>query len=159
MADWRQWNLADTFANPEDYFRQCVAGMAGYRKVGINTIRASPNVIGYNLTGTQDQGFTGEGLTTTFRELKPGTVDAMFDVWRTCAGACSSSRLQSIAAASRAEGRVGQRGNRRAGDYPVRLQVVGPLATCPCSTGQSGVTIARSPDQAGAEVRVAVFLL
>ena len=37
--------------------------------------------IGYSLTGTQDQGLSGEGLTTLFRELKPGTVDAMFDAW------------------------------------------------------------------------------
>ena len=64
MADWQRWNLGDTFANPEDYFRQCLAWMAGLRKLGINAIRANPNVIGYSLTGTQDQGLTGEGLTT-----------------------------------------------------------------------------------------------
>ena len=34
MADWRRWNLADTFANPEDYFRQCLAWMAGAAKAG-----------------------------------------------------------------------------------------------------------------------------
>ena len=65
MADWKRWNMGDTFANPEDYFRQCLAWMAGLRKLGTNAIRANPNVIGYSLTGTQDQGLTGEGLTTT----------------------------------------------------------------------------------------------
>ena len=81
LADWDRWRLADTFANPEDYFRQCLAWMAGLRELGINAIRANPNVIGYSLTGTQDQGLTGEGLTTTFRELKPGTIDAMADAF------------------------------------------------------------------------------
>ena len=34
MADWKRWNMDDTFANPEDYFQQCVAWMAGVRKLG-----------------------------------------------------------------------------------------------------------------------------
>jgi hypothetical protein len=24
-ADWQRWNMADTFANPKDYFQQCIA--------------------------------------------------------------------------------------------------------------------------------------
>ena len=56
MADWKRWNLGDTFANPEDYFHQCVAWMAPLRKLGTNAIRANPNVIGHSVTGTQDQG-------------------------------------------------------------------------------------------------------
>ena len=81
MNDWNRWNLGDTFANPEDYFRQCLAWMANERKLDINAIRANPNIVGYSLTGTQDQGLSGEGLTTLFRELKPGTLDALFDAW------------------------------------------------------------------------------
>ena len=127
MADWRRWNLADTFANPEDYFRQCVAGMAGYRKVGINAVRASPNVIGYNLTGTQDQGFTGEGLTTTFRELKPGTVDAMFDVWRRWRWCLFVEPVQVYRGRkAQLEAVLANEDALLPGDYPVRLQVVGP---------------------------------
>ena len=157
MADWRRWN-GDTFANPEDYFRQCVAGMAGYRKVGINAIRASPNVIGYNLTGTQDQGFTGEGLTTTFRELKPGTVHAMFDVWAPLrvvpvrrAGS-GLSRPQGSAG-----GRVGQRGRAFARRLSRAAPGGRPPQRAPCSTGQSR-SHCRSPDQAGQRFALPVLL-
>jgi len=38
-------NLADAFASPEVYFRQCLAKMAGNRLLGINAIRANPSVI------------------------------------------------------------------------------------------------------------------
>ncbi len=39
--------------------------MAGQRLLGINAIRANPNVIGHSLTGTLDQGMTaGHGVTT-----------------------------------------------------------------------------------------------
>ncbi|MCA9449580.1 MAG: glycoside hydrolase family 2, partial [Candidatus Omnitrophica bacterium] len=41
--------------------------------------RSNPHAVGYSLTGTVDQGMSGEGLFTTFRELKPGTVDAVFE--------------------------------------------------------------------------------
>ena len=71
--------MADTFARPEDYFEACLAKMAGQRLIGLNAIRANPNCVGYSLTGTADQGMTGEGLTTTFREFKPGTFEALFD--------------------------------------------------------------------------------
>ena len=79
MRDWDRWHLADTFGRPEDYFAACLAVMGQQRLAAINAIRANPKIIGYCLTGTVDQGYTGEGLTTPFRELKPGTMDAMFD--------------------------------------------------------------------------------
>ena len=55
--------------------------MAGQRTLGLNAIRSNPSVIGHNLTGGIDHVLTGEGLTTPFRELKPGTMDAIFDAW------------------------------------------------------------------------------
>ena len=77
--DWHRWNLADTFVNPEDFFRQSNTMMGPLRLFGINALRANPNIVGYSMTGAVDQGLSGEGLTTTFRELKPGTIDAIFD--------------------------------------------------------------------------------
>ena len=129
MADWTRWNLSDTFANPEDYFRQCLSQMAALRKSEINAIRANPNVVAYSLTGTQDQGLSGEGLTTLFRELKPGTMDALFDAlyplrWCLFAEPMQVCRGQSV----RIEAVLANEDTLVPGDYPVRLQVVGPRA-------------------------------
>ena len=75
MVDWDRWRLADTFASPEDFFRQCLAKMGAQRLLGLNAIRANPRVVGHSMTGTADQANCGEGLFSTWRELKPGTVD------------------------------------------------------------------------------------
>jgi hypothetical protein len=128
MADWTRWNLGDTFANPDDYFHQCVAWMAGLRKLGTSAIRANPNVIGHSVTGTQDQGLTGEGLTANiFRELKPGVVDAMFDAFaplRFCLFVEPVHVYRGRKA--RLEAVLANEDMLAPGDYPVRLQVVGP---------------------------------
>lgn len=79
MSDWERWHMADCFGRPEDYFKASLAKNAKDRLIGLNAIRANPHINGYSLTGTVDQGYSGEGLTTTFRELKPGMMDAMFD--------------------------------------------------------------------------------
>jgi hypothetical protein len=125
--DWNRWNLGDTFANPEDYFRQCLAWMANERKLDINAIRANPNMVGYSLTGTQDQGLSGEGLTTLFRELKPGTLDALFDAWyplRWCLFVEPAQVYRGRKA--RFEAVLANEDMLGPGDYPVRLQVIGP---------------------------------
>ena len=128
LADWNRWNLGDTFANPEDYFHQCLAWMAGLRKLGINAIRSNPNVIGHSVTGTQDQGLSGEGLTATvFRELKPGVVDAMFDAfyplrWCLFVEPMHVYRGQTV----RLEAVLANEDALPPGDYPVRLQIAGP---------------------------------
>lgn len=77
--DWSQWRLGEVFGRAEDFFLQCQARMSRERWGGINALRANPAIAGYNLTGTADQGFSGEGLVTSFRELKPGVVDAISD--------------------------------------------------------------------------------
>jgi hypothetical protein len=79
LADWDRWHLAEIFGRPSDYFRACVQKMAGQRTLGLNALRSNPRLVGYSITGTVDQGMTGEGLFTTFRELKPGTTDALAD--------------------------------------------------------------------------------
>jgi len=129
MADWTRWNLSDTFANPEDYFRQCLTQMAPLRSSEISAIRANPNVVAYSLTGTQDQGLSGEGLTTLFRELKPGTMDAVFDAlyplrWCLFVEPMPVRRGQNV----RLEAVLANEDQLVPGDYPVRLQVVGPHA-------------------------------
>ncbi len=79
QADWKRWNMDSLFGRPEEFFAAAQARVASQRLLGINAVRANPRCNGYNLTGTVDQGYSGEGLTTPFRELKPGTSDALFE--------------------------------------------------------------------------------
>ncbi len=129
LADWNQWRLADTFDRPEDYFTACLAKMAGQRLLGLNAIRSNPNCVGYSLTGTVDQGMTGEGLTTTFREPKPGTFEALFDGlaplrWCLFAEPVNVYRNTPV----RLEAVLANEDALLPGEYPVRLEVVGPDA-------------------------------
>lgn len=131
LNDWKRWNLGDTFANPEDYFHQCVAWMAPLRKLGTNAIRANPNVIGHSVTGTQDQGLSGEGLTANiFRELKPGVVDAMFDAFAPLRWCLFVEPMQVYRGRkAKIEALLANEDMLKPGDYPAHIQVVGPRGT------------------------------
>jgi hypothetical protein len=127
LADWERWRLSECFAGPDEFFIESQRRMARERLFGLNAIRANPNVIGHSLTGTVDQGMTGEGLFTTFRELKPGTTDALFDALaplRLCLFA-SPSNLR-CGERVRLEAVLANEDALRPGDYPVRLQLIGP---------------------------------
>ncbi len=127
LADWQRYRLGEVFDRPEDFFAQSLARMGGQRLLGINAIRANPNVIGHSLTGTLDQGMTAEGVWTTFRELKPGATDALFDAWaplRWClfAEPVNVYRKSPV----KIEAVLANEDVLAPGEYPVRLQVVGP---------------------------------
>jgi hypothetical protein len=127
LADWTRWKLDELYARPEDFFAESLRKMAGQRTLGLNAIRANPNIVGYSLTGMNDHVSCGEGLTTTFRELKPGTVDALFDglaPLRLCLFAepvhvYRGARVRCEAVLANEDALV-------PGEYPVRLLVVGP---------------------------------
>ena len=127
LADWQQWKLDELYARPEDFFSESLRKMAGQRTLGVNAIRSNPQIVGYSLTGMNDHVSCGEGLTTTFRELKPGTVDAMFEGFaplRLClfAEPANVYRGQRV----RFEAVVANEDALVPGEYPVRLLVVGP---------------------------------
>ncbi|MFH1264636.1 MAG: glycoside hydrolase family 2 TIM barrel-domain containing protein, partial [Planctomycetota bacterium] len=127
LADYHQWQLADTFDRPEDFFAASLRKMASQRLLGLNAIRSNPNIVGHSLTGAIDHVMCGEGLTTHFRELKPGTIDAMFDAWaplRFClfAEPCHVYRGSSV----RLEAVLANEDALAPGDYPVRLLLIGP---------------------------------
>ena len=127
LADWERWRLAEVFGRPEDYFRACNAKMAGQRLLGLNAIRANPAVVGHSLTGTVDQAMTGEGLFTTWREFKPGTIDALADAWaplRLCLFAEPVNFYRG--AGVRLEAVLANEDALAPGRYPVRLQIFGP---------------------------------
>jgi len=127
LADWAAWRMDEAFDRPEDFFAQSNARMAAQRLLGLSAIRSNPNVVGHSLTGTVDQGMTGEGLWTTFREPKPGTADAVFDglaPLRWCLFAEPPNVYRK--APVRLEAVLANEDALRPGKYPVRLQVVGP---------------------------------
>ena len=127
LADWERYRLAEVFARPEDFFVQSIARMAGQRLLGLNAIRANPNVIGHSLTGTLDQGMTGEGVWTTFRELKPGATDALFDGWAPLRWCLFVEPVNAYRHAPvKLEAVLANEDVLAPGEYPVRLQVVGP---------------------------------
>ena len=130
LADWRRYRLAEVFGRPEDFFTQSIARMAGQRLLGLNAIRSNPNVIGHSLTGTLDQGMTAEGVWTTFRELKPGAADALFDAWaplRWCLFAEPVNAYRGTPV--KLEAVLANEDVLAPGEYPVRLQVIGPNLT------------------------------
>jgi hypothetical protein len=101
--------------------------MAGQRTLGLNAIRSNPNIVGYSLTGMNDHVSCGEGLTTTFREFKPGTVDALFEGFaplRLCLFAEPVNVYRG--ARVRFEAVLANEDALAPGDYPVRLLVAGP---------------------------------
>jgi hypothetical protein len=127
LADWDKWRLAETFGRPQDYFEQCRRKMAGQRTIGLNAIRANPNLVGHSLTGTVDQGMTGEGLFTTWRELKPGAMDALFDALAPLRW-CLFAEPQNVyrGAKVRLEAVLANEDALAPGNYPARVQVFGP---------------------------------
>ena len=130
LADWARWRLAEAFARPEDFFTQSNARMAEQRLLGLNAIRANPSVVGYSLTGTVDQGMTGEGLWTTFREPKPGTADALSDGFAPLRWCLFAEPVHVYRRAPvRLEALLANEDALAPGEYPVRLAVVGPAQT------------------------------
>ena len=127
MRDWEHWNMEDTFADPTDYFRQCVDWMAALRLLGINAIRANPAMIGHSITGAIDHGFSGEGLITRFRELKYGTTDAMADAFAPLRFCLFADQWQVYSGTTiKFEAVLANEDVLKSGEYKVRLQIVGP---------------------------------
>ncbi len=127
MADYAGWNLAEVFPRPDDFFAQSNARMAAQRLLGLNAIRSNPGVIGYSLTGTVDQGMTGEGLWTTFREFKPGTFDAVADGFAPLRICLFAEPVNVYAGARvRLEAVLANEDSLAPGEYKVRLLLAGP---------------------------------
>ncbi|MBS1852535.1 MAG: glycoside hydrolase family 2 [Acidobacteria bacterium] len=127
MADWDRWKLADTFVSPENYFRQAVSKMAGQRRLGINALRSNPLIVGYNLTGTSDPAGLGEGLTTAFRDFKPGAVDAMYEVFQPLRWCLFVEPVHVYRKTSvRFEAVLTNEDALPPGKYPVRFRIIDP---------------------------------
>ena len=127
LVDWKQWKLDQIYPRPEDFFTESLLRVARQRTLGLTAIRSNPKIIGYSLTGMNDHVMSGEGLTTTFRELKPGTVDAMFEGlaplrWCLFAEPKNIYRGRKV----KLEVILANEDVLAPGDYPTLIQVVGP---------------------------------
>jgi len=83
--------------------------------------------VGHSLTGTVDQGMSGEGLWTAFRELKPGTTDALFEAFaplRLCLFAEPANVRRG--GMVRLDAVLANEDVLRKGSYRLRLMVAGP---------------------------------
>ncbi|MBQ2683860.1 MAG: hypothetical protein IJG02_08290 [Thermoguttaceae bacterium] len=130
MADWNRWNLDDTFGSPEDFFRQAIARMAEQRRIGINAIRSNPRVISHSVTSTHDQAMAGEGLTTLWREYKPGTIDTMADLFAPLRFCHFAEPPQCFSGSEvHFESVLVNEDVLPPGDYPVRFIITGPNNT------------------------------
>jgi hypothetical protein len=125
--DWSAWALDQVFASPSDMI---VAGQrlqSEQRRLALNAIRSNPHIAGYNLTGLSDQAIEGEGLMTTFRELKPGIVEAMNDGFSPVKWCLFASPTHVYRGAkTHIEAVLANEDVLKPGKYPVRLKVVGP---------------------------------
>jgi hypothetical protein len=127
LADWDRWRLSGVFATPGDFFAQSLRRSAGQRTLSLDALRSNPNLIGYSLTGMMDHVNCGEGLFTLFRELKPGTTDALFEglaPLRLCVMLWPEHVYSG--AKARVEVWLANEDVLPPGEYPVHVQLVAP---------------------------------
>lgn len=125
--DWTDWKLSKIFTSPSQMFTASQRLQSEQRRLALNAIRSNPHIVGYNLTGLSDQAVEGEGLMTTFRELKPGIMDAMIDGFaplKWCLFAAPTHVYRG--ATVHLEAVLANEDVLKPGVYPIRLKVVGP---------------------------------
>jgi hypothetical protein len=127
LADWNQWRMTEAFGRPEDFFMDSLKKMAGQRTLGLSAIRSNPRIIGHSLTAAIDEVLCGEGLTTLFRELKPGTIDALFDAWAPLRWCLFAEPVHIYRGGKiHLEGVLVNEDVLTPGEYPALVQVIGP---------------------------------
>jgi len=154
MADWERWRLGEIWARPEDFFTEAERNMARLRIIGGNAIRSNPHIVSHFTCAIADSDFDGCGVINAFREPKPGSTDAVFDLtaklrWCLFAEPVSVYRGATV----KLEAVLSNQDALRPGDYPVSLQVLGPGLT---RVLQRTVTVTIPDPQAGPELPLAL---
>ena len=86
--------MDQVWTRPDDFFRDSHANLVKLRRIGAGALRANPHLVGFSSTHPiAEIGYQGSSATNLFRELKPGLVDACWELTAPLrAGRCSSSR-------------------------------------------------------------------
>ncbi len=126
-ADWERFGMSEVYPFPEDMLRENQRLHARQRLIGFDAIRSNPNICGYSLTGTVDQGMSGEGLWTIWREFKPATMDALQDGWASLRWCLFVEPLHGYSNRSfKVEGILANEDVLKPGEYPVTFRIFGP---------------------------------
>ncbi len=127
-ADWQKFRLDECWARPEDYFAESQRLQAKLALTDYNTWMANPTLIGdFNSTQIVDAWFHGCGITTYFRELKPGMADAFNDMASPVRLCLFSDQMNVYPGATvHLEAYLVNLDALKPGTYPIRFQVVGP---------------------------------
>jgi hypothetical protein len=128
LADWKRFRLDECWARPEDYFADSQRNQAKLASNDYNAWSANPALVGdFNSTQITDAWFHGCGITNYFRELKPGMADVFSEMgapvrWCLFVDAANLYRGAKV----HLDAVLVNRDALRGGEYPVRIQVVGP---------------------------------
>lgn len=127
LADYDKWNLGRIWTTPEDYFTNSEHNMVKLRRVAGNALRSNPFLAGHYFCALVDSDFNGVGLLNNFREFKPGVMDLQTDLTAPLRW-CLFAEPVSIFSGGmvKLEAVLSNLDALRAGDYPVRIQVVAP---------------------------------
>ena len=127
-ADWKKWRLDECWARPEDYFAESQRIQAKLALNDYNAWMANPALIGdFNSTQIVDAWFHGCGITSYFRELKPGMADAFNDMAMPVRWCLFVDQVNVYPGATvHLDAVLVNQDALKPGTYPVRFQVVGP---------------------------------
>ena len=127
-ADWQRYRLDEIWPRQEDYFEESQRTLATLRRIAANALRANPNLAAYSSSYTPAEGgFHGSGMADHFRLLKPGHTDVVFEEtaplrWCLFVNRVSIYRGDTV----RLEAVLSNQDVLKPGEYPARIQVVGP---------------------------------
>lgn len=130
LADWKRFGIDTVFANPSELMLEGQRIHSEQRLISINAIRSNPNICGYHITMLTDM-MTGCGCAcTTFRELKPGIVDAIRDGWASLRWCLFVEPVHGYRGQKfKLEAVLANEDALQAGEYPVRFKIFGPSGT------------------------------
>ncbi|MBU3665442.1 MAG: hypothetical protein FGM15_06140 [Chthoniobacterales bacterium] len=128
LADWKGWNLSDTWPRTEDFFDDANREFAEIRKTGETAVRSNPRVVAYTPSHlVADSTYNASGATDLFREMKPYVPDTYLLAnaplrWCLFADPVSIYRGGRV----RLDASIANEDRLPPGKYPARLQVIGP---------------------------------
>jgi hypothetical protein len=132
-ADWIKWKLDECWPRPEDYFAESQRIQAKLALEDYNGWQANPALIGdFSSTQIIDAWFHGCGITSYFRDLKPGMADAFNDM-ATPVRWCLFVNEANVYSGTKVhlDAFLVNHDALAAGTYPARIQVAGPQRTRP----------------------------